>query len=304
MLTRAFRNASDALEVDGTVTGPPSTTVTVHLFASDACDGSGSGEGARFIYSFTQALDGGGSGSFSRSVFGLEAIGGPADPGHAMTALVIVPDGPTSEHSACFTITNTAPGTGSMVSLTDPSTGTGADLTFDDVSAGGVTTYQVTDTAPAVPSGFEIGDPPVFYDISTTAAFSGNVEVCLRYDEAAIGIPEMDLRLLHYDSGTAMWEDATTTVDLVSNVICGSVTSLSPFAIAHMTTAGVGSGGIRAAVIRPRDAESPACAHDVRARHAREATGGREGLRRARARRPHAGRGIVRAGPTLAHLER
>lgn len=38
----------------------------------------------------------------------------------------------------------------------------------------------------------------------------------------------------------------TTTVDLAANVICVSVTSLSPFAIAHMTTAGVGDGGIPA----------------------------------------------------------
>jgi hypothetical protein len=246
VLTRALFSSNDNLDVDGTVTGPPSTTVTVQVFSSDACDGSGSGEGARFIAYFNQALDGAGMASFSRSIFISEPQAGPAVPGDQMTGIVIVPDGPTSEHSACIPLNNTGTGTGSMVSLTDPATGTDADLTFDEVTADGVTTIEITDTAPAVPAGFEVGDPPVFYDISTTATFTGNVEVCIRYNEATIGIPEMDLALLHYDTGTMMWEDVTTTIDIVSNIICGNVTSLSPFVVARMTTTDVGDGAVPA----------------------------------------------------------
>ncbi len=243
MLTRAYQNTSSQVEVDGTVSGPPNTTVTVQLFASPVCDDSGSGEGASYVAYFSQALDGTGSAAFSRSIYISEPQTGPAAPGSQMAAIAIVPGGATSEFSPCMTITNTAPGTGSMVTVSDPATGTSADLTFDDAGAGGVTSLEVTDTAPAVPAGFEIGDPPVFYDVTTTAPFSGNVEVCLHYDETAIGIPETDLVLLHYDAGTAMWEDVTTSVDDLSNVICGNLTSLSPFVVARAPVTGVDDGG-------------------------------------------------------------
>ena len=84
---------------------------------------------------------------------------------------------------------------------------------------------------------------PVVFDLQTTAVFSGDIDVCILYDETTIGVPEMDLRLLHFNAGLSMWEDATTSVDLISNIICGSVSSLSPFVVAMMTSTGGVDGG-------------------------------------------------------------
>jgi hypothetical protein len=133
------------------------------------------------------------------------------------------------------------------VSLADPGSSAGADLTFDEVTTPGATTFAVVGTAPPVPPDFQIGDPPVFYDISTTASFT-SVEVCIRYDETSIGVPETDLALLHHASGSGTWVNVTTSVNYDDNVICGTVTSLSPFAIARPTTVGVGDGPLPARV--------------------------------------------------------
>lgn len=244
VVTRAFLREDGWIEIEGTATGPPNTTVNVLLYASSACDPSGSGEGARYIVAPLCALDGSGNGSFNYVDFFPEPGVAQAHPGDVFTAVMVETGGLTSEFSACEVFLNTEPGLAVTVSAEDVATGTTADLTFDEVTGEGVTTIEVTDTAPPVPGGFEIGDPPVYYDVQTTATFTGNVEVCINYDQNAIGIPETDLVLLHYDSGTAMWQDVTTSVNTATNVICGSVSSLSPFVVATMPTMDVDVGDL------------------------------------------------------------
>ncbi|HVY62938.1 MAG TPA: hypothetical protein VHF22_14870, partial [Planctomycetota bacterium] len=48
------------------------------------------------------------------------------------------------------------------------------------------------------------------------------------------------LRILHYDAAAGAWVDVTTGVDTASHTVCGSVSSLSPFAIGlyRSTTSG------------------------------------------------------------------
>lgn len=130
----------------------------------------------------------------------------------------------------------TATGTDVATQLTDPGTGQqAATLTFDNVSSSGQTTLTTSSTGPPPPSGFQLGDVPIYYDLSTTATFTGPVEVCLNYDEDDVG-DETGLRLFHYESN--VWTDVTTSHDALSNTLCGQTETLSPFGIF-----GPGGGG-------------------------------------------------------------
>jgi hypothetical protein len=68
----------------------------------------------------------------------------------------------------------------------------------------------------------------VYYDLNTTATFSGPITVCFVYDEPQFR-RENALRLFHYSGST--WTNVTTSLDTTGNVICGTTTSLSPFAV-------------------------------------------------------------------------
>ncbi len=105
-------------------------------------------------------------------------------------------------------------------------------LTFDTVTAAGDTTVEVIDPqadpdAPEPPAGFSLGDPPIYYEIDTTAVFNGPVTVCFNYAGIDFGLSTP--RLFHYESGA--WVDITTDVDPGTSTICGVTTSFSPFAI-------------------------------------------------------------------------
>ncbi len=122
-----------------------------------------------------------------------------------------------------------------VVAPADTSTGEAvATLTFDSVTDAGATTVTTDDTGPGLPSGFQVGSPGTYYDISTTATFSGTVEICIDYSGVNYD-SEAELKLLHFESGA--WVDATTSLDTVNDIICGEVTSLSPFAIVNTETA-------------------------------------------------------------------
>jgi hypothetical protein len=101
-------------------------------------------------------------------------------------------------------------------------------LTFDDVTVAGETSVT-SSTGPLEPppSGWALGDPPVHFDVTTTAVFDGSVLVCIDYDPAAFrGTPA----LFHFESGE--WRDRTRSpVDTANHVVCASVTSLSPFGL-------------------------------------------------------------------------
>jgi hypothetical protein len=107
----------------------------------------------------------------------------------------------------------------------------GASITFADVSSPGTTSFASEPDAqwyPPPPDGFRLGEPPAFYEISTTASFTGGVTVCVDYSKVAFSV-EWGLGLYHYENGT--WTNITTSVDTTNNRICGVATSLSPFAI-------------------------------------------------------------------------
>jgi len=106
--------------------------------------------------------------------------------------------------------------------------GTPVTLTFATVTQAGTTTLTTTSGGPPPPTAFKLGNPPVYYNLSTTAVFSGSVTVCVNYAGTTFGNPSK-LRLFHYENNA--WIDVTTSVDTTTMTICGNVTSLSPFAV-------------------------------------------------------------------------
>lgn len=119
---------------------------------------------------------------------------------------------------------NTPPG--SNIDFTE----NGVQLEFSQVTAGGITSVTTSSTGNQPPTGFRLGNPPTYYNISTTATFSGNVEVCINY--SALNVPgnENALRLMHYEPGGG-WSDITTSLNTNANIICGLTTSFSDFAV-------------------------------------------------------------------------
>ena len=117
-------------------------------------------------------------------------------------------------------------------------------ITFANVTSGGVTTATQLPIGPAAPEGFRVlapGGTPVYWDISTTATFSGMARVCVTYpDTDDQGNPlwdppskERHIRLAHFDTATSSWVNITVAPypDVNVNKICGDTPSFSPFAI-------------------------------------------------------------------------
>lgn len=105
-------------------------------------------------------------------------------------------------------------------------------LTFNTVNTAGSTTVVASDTpiegSSATPVGFKVGDPPVYYGVSSTAAFSGGVSLCFSWIEGQFANEET-IDLFHFEGGS--WSNITTTKDTVANTICGLSSSFSPFAL-------------------------------------------------------------------------
>jgi len=125
---------------------------------------------------------------------------------------------------------NTPPGTN--VSVQPPTGGVGiVTVTYSIVSQGGNTTVATSASGPPPPTGFSLGTPPTFYDIATTAMFTSPVTVCITYNPAEYA--DQELTLFHYESGS--WINVTTSLNTATHVICGSVSSLSPFVVLQPT---------------------------------------------------------------------
>ena len=113
--------------------------------------------------------------------------------------------------------------------LTQPG---GLSVTFATVSQSGDTTVVESGAGPPPPSGYRIlglGGQPRYWDIDTSAGYTGPITVCIRYDGSQVNGPERNLRLVH-DAGQG-FANITTTIDQANDIICGTTTSLSPFAV-------------------------------------------------------------------------
>ena len=116
-----------------------------------------------------------------------------------------------------------------------PSSTTPATLDFSNVTVPGTTTLIPYATVPTAPMGFELAgeSTSAAFEISTTAVFDGFVNVCIDYSPLGIATEaeELSLKLSHYDG--INWVDITSPnfPNILNNLICGSVSSFSPFAI-------------------------------------------------------------------------
>jgi hypothetical protein len=124
---------------------------------------------------------------------------------------------------------DTATPIGSTVDVQPIDTNTGGtpvSLTFDTVTQGGNTSLTTGEQGELPPAGFKFStNPPTYYNITTSATFNGKVTVCIHYSGVA---NESKLKLLHFENG--QWINVTTSLDTGNDIICGEVTSLSPFA--------------------------------------------------------------------------
>ncbi len=114
-------------------------------------------------------------------------------------------------------------------------------VTFPDVQESGTTTATTLTENPAdpTPSDFYVLEGN-FVEITTTASYSGLVTVGIRYDESQVSNEE-SLRLFHWNGSE--WEDITTSVDTVENIVYGQVSSLSPFFIGEPVVLPIADAG-------------------------------------------------------------
>jgi hypothetical protein len=101
-------------------------------------------------------------------------------------------------------------------------------LRFTQVTGAGSSVLTTSEQCPIPPLRFQPGDPCRSIDISTTAIFTGPVEVTIDYSGTTYR-DESRLRMFHQEGGA--WVDRTTSLDTAAKKIIGTVFSLSPFGI-------------------------------------------------------------------------
>lgn len=105
-------------------------------------------------------------------------------------------------------------------------------LTFDQVDTAGETTVTVSPENPGPTSNF--GFAGSFFDVNTTSAFTGEVEICITYDETTLVGGETIDNLIIYHLVNNLWEPLiTTSFDSTANEVCANTSSFSYFASAE-----------------------------------------------------------------------
>lgn len=131
-----------------------------------------------------------------------------------------------------FTRQNVAPvttPTGNNVTVSPESY---LDIHFDQVTDAGVTSVLPASINPDdLPPNFQLLGQ--VYDIGTSASFTG-AQVCFSYGDTGLTAAQEDaIRLLHLENNA--WVDVTDAgyPDTGNNVVCGTVSSFSPFAVMY-----------------------------------------------------------------------
>lgn len=142
-------------------------------------------------------------------------------------------DGDGTGDACVFTPT----GTDVTVEPSDVTTGTNpVTLTFSEVTQAGTSSLETQVGGQAPPVGFKLGKPATYYEIQSTAAFAGTVEVCIDYTGVSFNAKkESTLALYHLEAGT--WVDQTSFRDPDNDIICALVTSFSPFMVVEPNSA-------------------------------------------------------------------
>jgi hypothetical protein len=104
-------------------------------------------------------------------------------------------------------------------------------LMFFGLTAPGRTTVTASATGPALPSGYSLGDQPVFHTLQTTASFNVGAIVCFVYQGTNFDNLSA-IKLLQHQGGA--WNDITTSGSPGQHV-CGITASLSQFVVVEQT---------------------------------------------------------------------
>jgi YD repeat-containing protein len=112
----------------------------------------------------------------------------------------------SEEISITVNVVNTAPGTD--IEFEDEESG--IMLTFDAVDRCGNTSVAVHETLPEGEF-FNVSFLPLYFDITTSALFSGQVRITVSYEGLDFDLDEEDIRLFHFLDGEAV--DITDPVD-------------------------------------------------------------------------------------------
>lgn len=119
---------------------------------------------------------------------------------------------------------------GANVEVVDAATGT--TITFANVLAGGNTTVNLTQSMSLSLAGLNLVPAGTLYEASTTAIFSGPIDIAIQYQgDALTAAQERTLKLWHYEYATNGWIDITAYADTANNVIRGVSPGLSFFAV-------------------------------------------------------------------------
>lgn len=178
------------------------------------------------------------AGTLLRLIFDIQSVGVP-NTSPVQLVGVLFNDGTPAAISTDGSIeiivpVATNPGTNVQVSLVDQETGsTPVEMTFDNVTGGGESTMITLDEpSNAFPSGFQVTQDSIYFDLTTDAAFSDSVTVCYDYTGATVG-DENALRLLHYE--VDQWVDVTVSLNTTTNILCGRVDGFSEFGVGEAT---------------------------------------------------------------------
>jgi Bacterial Ig-like domain (group 3)/MBG domain (YGX type)/Beta-propeller repeat len=134
-----------------------------------------------------------------------------------------------STANVTITVLNTGVGTNVTVTPLDTTTGTTPVIVnFSNVTQAGMTSLTTGSNGAPPPPGYRKGNPGIYFDISTTAAFAGMTTACINYT-GIIFLNPSGPHFFHYENGA--WVDHTVSIDTLNRIVCGTVTSFSPFAL-------------------------------------------------------------------------
>ncbi len=135
-----------------------------------------------------------------------------------------------------YEFANSLAGFNVPVEPVDATTGTiPVAMSFAQITQSGMTNLTTSSSGPPPPAGFSLGDPPIYYELTTTAVFSGTITLCIDYSGTGLeNDPDENTFKLYHLEGV-VWQDRTASLDTVNDLVCGNVTSLSPFAIFQPT---------------------------------------------------------------------
>lgn len=121
---------------------------------------------------------------------------------------------------------NTSAGDNITVNAAD--TAETATVGFASVSAPGTTSLSTLPLNTPPPAGYRPGNPAVYYDVATTATYSGAIQLNFGLAASQFHHPSK-VRLFHLENGA--WVDRTVSINTAAGLVGGVTRSLSPFAL-------------------------------------------------------------------------